>query len=132
MRFRRIEFLGPFNVFWWLPCVILRNQLWLKPKALWARRSVTRFLCKNALPFRSVKISIGLAEADVLSCLIFTSNDEELAQLQRADCHTTLVSLLHDGLRHVRYPAWAIPKVAVSFHSEETIMRAGGYYPYFK
>lgn len=115
----------------WLVGVTLRNQLWLKPRAYYARRLVSGYLRRNGLPFKSIPLWIGLAKADVLSCVVFTWNDADLAKLNEADCLPILMQAFHDGLSRAKYPAWAITKTKVSIHSEQTIARSGGFYRYF-
>ncbi len=116
----------------WFVGVTLRNQLWLKPRAYYARRLVAAYLRNNSLPFKSIQLWIGLAKADVLDCFVFTVNDTDLRKLNEAACLPALVQLFHDGLRRSKYPTWAINKTQVSMHSEETIARSGGGYHYFK
>ena len=115
----------------WLVGVILRNQLWLKPRAYYVRWFIARYLRAQRFPFKSINLSLGLAKADILSCVIITWNDAELAKLQTADCLPTLIRIFQSQLRRARYPRWAIAKVRVSIHSEESIERAGGYFRYF-
>ena len=113
-------------------CVPLRNQFRLKPKGHRASRQVTAFLREQGFTFRSVEVWMGLAEPSGLCCLVFFREDAELARFEAARHLPTITARFREALAKTAYPAEAVSLVDVSIHSDETIKRSGGYYPYFK
>jgi hypothetical protein len=111
--------------------VLLRNQLRLKPLGRKASHVVIEYLRTNHVPFRSVEVWMGLAEADGMSCLVFFSDDEVLASFTATDGPARTRLLFQEALSKVGYPADAIPRITVTFHSDEAIERAGGPNNYF-
>jgi len=70
---------------------------------------------------------MGFAEPTGLCCLVFFEHDAELARFETAGLTQTVSTLFRDALTRTGYPASAVPHVDVSFHSDETIDRSGGY-----
>jgi len=58
--------------------------------------------------------------------------DAELASLRAANQQESLAAAFRQHLAQSPYPKAAVPKTSVGFHSHEEIVRAGGYYYYYK
>lgn len=110
----------------------LRNQIRFKPKGRKASREVTRFLREQGYEYRSVEIWMGLTPPEGLCCLIFFRRDAELSRFGAAGQLHAVSERFRQALAGTGYPAFAVPQVDVSAHSDETVAREGGYFRYFK
>jgi hypothetical protein len=116
------------RLFW----VLLRNELWLKPRAYLAWRKALPLLRSSGISPRRTWLSLGLAEPDQLSAVVIFSSDSDLAIFLDSQQSKDLPAAFQNSLARMRYPERAIPSVSVSLNSHETILRSGGYYCYFK
>lgn len=111
-------------------CVLIRNEIKYKPSARRAKNVLTKELRERRWNPRSVKISLGLADPSFLACLVIFQTDAELGAFEASGQKADAVSIYRSALAKDGYPITAIDQVDVSFHSWETIEKAGGLYFY--
>jgi hypothetical protein len=111
--------------------VLLRNQLWLKPRACRAKRLVERLLYDAGYFPKSTALDLGLSEASGLCLTVIFRTDNILRDFDSTPLKYSLLHSFRKELSASGYPAEAIPLVSVTFHSYEEIIRSGGYGAYF-
>ena len=110
----------------------LRNQFRLKPRARAAKNAVMFRLKGLGWKPKESYLNLGLGEPDLLGLVLEFATDRELEEFKKSSCENEIKDLFHQVLLKSRYPAWAVPKTEVTYHSQEAIERAGGWYNYFK
>jgi len=128
MKFQRDNVGGFFKLF----VRLIRNQIWLLPRAWSAKQGVMTRLKESGWKPKYAYLSLGLAEPRLLSLVITFETDKELRKLNKSSVSKEVQKLFHQRLLKCRYPAWAVQTTEVTFHSYEAIDRAGGWYNYFK
>ena len=116
----------PVTLIW----VLLRNQIWLKPRAWSAHRIVRKLISSAGYDLKFSELCLGLGEASNLSLVLVFRTDEDLKKIQESPLPEEIRAAFHQKLKSSGYPE--ANTAGVTLHSNEEIMRHGGYYPYFK
>jgi hypothetical protein len=109
---------------------LLRNQVALKLRAARAARAVRRYLVSQRYVPVSVETSLGLAHPSKLRIIVIFETDALLSRFESSSERQAVESVGMNALRDSGYPTAGLVSV-MSFHSDESIARAGGYRNYF-
>ena len=112
--------------------ILIRNYVWLLPRAWSAKHGVMARLKELGWKTKGADLSLGFAEPELLSLAITFETDKELRKIENSSVAKEVKNIFQLRLKKHHYPSWAVPKTEVTFHSLETINRAGGWYNYFK
>ena len=111
---------------------MIRNQVFLKPKAFNARKKVIAKLKNDDLHTKKCELSLGLAQPEELELLVIFETDAQLNRCKELHVEDSLTDLFRNYLPRSFLLNDELNGPSVSLHSHQHIMNNGGYYYYFK